>query len=65
MVARGRPFPYRITDGFATPGRYLWIGLLADCGAFLVCAALLYWLTAFALQSISRKPEESGDDYSG
>jgi hypothetical protein len=57
MVKRGRPFAYRVTEGFATPGRYLWRGLLADCVVFLVGAAVLYWLSVFVLQGIRRKQE--------
>jgi hypothetical protein len=55
MIPRGRPFHYMITSGFAMPGRYLWRGLLADCGVVVMFAACLYWLSILMFKRLKGK----------
>jgi hypothetical protein len=50
-VRRGRPFAYKITEGFVTAPRILWPGLLADLALF--CIATL--LTFVALRFLSKE----------
>jgi hypothetical protein len=54
MIARGRPFRYMITSGFATPGRYLWHGLLADCGMVAIATVCIYWLLISVIGRLGR-----------
>jgi hypothetical protein len=54
MIERGRPFHYMITSSFATPGRYLWLGVLGDCVVVTLTAIGLYLLSLFVLKRVCR-----------
>ena len=55
MIPRGRRFHYMITEGFATPGRYLWQGMLADCAVIAIATVCVDWLSLFLLGKTKAK----------
>ena len=52
MIPRGRPFAYRITEGFATPPRVLWGGAVADAAIFGTATFLLFMLLRFVVTKL-------------
>jgi hypothetical protein len=53
MIPRGRPFPYRITEGYATPPRVLWGGLAADVAMLGAATFLLVILLRFVATKLA------------
>lgn len=53
MVLRGRPFPYKITEGFARAPRIVWAGLIADIIIFAATTFVIFMLLNFAVRTSS------------
>jgi hypothetical protein len=52
MIRRGRPFAFRITEGFATEPQTLWAGLAVDIAIVITAIFLLFTLLRF----VSKRP---------
>ena len=45
MIRVGRPFAYKITsNGWGTPGKFLWRGAIEDFLLVLIFSVLLFWV---------------------